>query len=143
MQKVIIDTNVFVSALIQRSYPYLIVRELFVEERILLCVSDELLAEYYEVLSRPKFSRFPDFFIRAEALLADIDRRAVKYYPTKKVNLISDQDDNRILELADIAGADFIVTGNTNELTFSHYKSARILTPKEYWELNLDLPFER
>jgi uncharacterized protein len=67
MQKVIIDTNVFVSALIQRNYPYLIVRDLFIEEKIQLCVSDELLAEYYEVLSRPKFSRFADFFIRAEA----------------------------------------------------------------------------
>ncbi|WP_409014420.1 MULTISPECIES: putative toxin-antitoxin system toxin component, PIN family [Dyadobacter] len=78
MQKVIIDTNVFVSALIQRSYPYLIVRELFINERIQLCVSDELLAEYYEVLSRPKFSQFPDFFIRAEALLAEVDWRGVK-----------------------------------------------------------------
>jgi putative PIN family toxin of toxin-antitoxin system len=41
MQKVIIDTNVFVSALIQRNYPYLIVRDLFIEEKIQLCVSDE------------------------------------------------------------------------------------------------------
>lgn len=134
MQKVIIDTNVFVSALIQRSYPHLIVRDLFIEERIQLCVSDELLAEYYEVLSRPKFSRFPDFFIRAEGLLADIDRRAVKYYPTMKINLISDQDDNKILELAEESRADFIVTGNTNDFTFSEYNGTRILTPKEYWE---------
>ena len=136
MQKIIIDTNVFVSALIQRSYPYLIVRELFIEERIQLCVSDELLAEYYEVLSRPKFSQFPDFFIRAEALLADIDNRAEKYYPTTKISLISDQDDNKILELAEESQADFIVTGNTNDFTFTHYKSSRVLSPKEYWELH-------
>lgn len=122
MQKIIIDTNVFVSALIQRSYPYLIVRELFIEERIQLCVSDQLLAEYYEVLSRPKFSQFPDFFIRAEALL--------------KISLISDQDDNKILELAEESQADFIVTGNTNDFTFTHYKSSRVLSPKEYWELH-------
>ncbi|MCF0074427.1 putative toxin-antitoxin system toxin component, PIN family [Dyadobacter sp. CY261] len=135
MQKVIIDTNVFVSALIQRSYPHLIVRELFVEQKIELCVSDELLAEYYDVLSRPKFSRFPDFFIRAEVLLADIDRRAVKYFPTTKIDLISDRDDNKILELADTSQADFIVTGNVNDFTFSLYKTTRILTPKEYWTL--------
>ena len=122
MQKIIIDTNVFVSALIQRSYPYLIVRELFIEERIQLCVSDQLLAEYYEVLSRPKFSQFPDFFIRAEALL--------------KISLISDQDDNKILELAEESQADFIVTGNTNDFTCTHYKSSRVLSPKEYWELH-------
>ena len=134
MQKVIIDTNVFVSALIQRSYPYLIVRDLFIEERIQLCISDELLAEYYEVLSRPKFSGFPDFFIRAEGLLADINRRGLKYYHTTKINLISDQDDNKILELASECQADFIVTGNTNDFTFSEYNGTRILTPREYWE---------
>ena len=68
MQKVVIDTNVIVSALIQRGYPNLIINELFIENRIQLCVSDELMSEYYEVLARPKFSKFPDFFIRAEAL---------------------------------------------------------------------------
>ena len=133
MQKIIIDTNVFVSALIQKSYPYLIVWELFIEEKVQLCVSDELLAEYYEVLSRPKFSRFPDFFIRAEALLADIDNRAMKYYPTEKIDIISDKDDNKILELAEECKADFIVTGNTNDFTFQQYGETRILTPKDYW----------
>ena len=38
MQKVIIDTNVIVSSLIQNSYPYLIIYELFVEEKLHLCV---------------------------------------------------------------------------------------------------------
>lgn len=135
MQKVIIDTNVFVSALIQKSYPYLIVRELLIEEKIRLCVSDELLAEYYEVLLRPKFSRFPDFFIRAEALLVDINHRAVKYYPTAKIDIISDLDDNKILELAEACTADFIVTGNTNDFTFSNYNGTRIMTPKDYWDM--------
>lgn len=135
MQKVIIDTNVFVSALIQKSYPYLIVRELFVEQKIELCVSDELLAEYYEVLSRPKFSRFPNFFIRAEALLFDIERRAQKYYPDEKIDFVSDQDDNKLLELAKESNADFIVTGNANDFTFSSYKGTQILTPKTFWEL--------
>ena len=65
MQKIVIDTNVIVSALIQRGYSYLIINEVFIEQKFQLCVSGELLTEYYEVLSRPKFSKFPDFFIRA------------------------------------------------------------------------------
>ena len=85
------------------------------------------------MLSRPKFSRFPDFFIRAEALLADIDNRAMKYYPTEKIDIISDKDDNKILELAEECKADFIVTGNTNDFTFQQYGETRILTPKDYW----------
>jgi putative PIN family toxin of toxin-antitoxin system len=57
MQKIVIDTNVIVSSLIQRSYPYKIIHELFIDDRFLLCVSKELMSEYYEVLSRPKDSR--------------------------------------------------------------------------------------
>lgn len=43
MQKIVIDTNVIVSSLIQRSYPYKIIYELFVDDKFLLCVSEELM----------------------------------------------------------------------------------------------------
>jgi len=134
MQNVVIDTNVIVSALIQRSYPYGIIYELFVDGKFVMCVSDELMSEYYEVLSRPKFARFPDFFAKAEHLLADIEAKARKFVPHTKIDLISDQDDNMILELAEECQADFIITGNTNDFTFSHFKRTRIVSPKEYWE---------
>ena len=134
MQKIVIDTNVIVSSIIQRGFPYKIVNELFIEDKIQLCVSDELMAEYYEVLSRPKFAKFLDFFIRAEALLVDIEGKATKFVPTIKLDLISDADDNMILELADKCLADFVITGNTTDFTFPTYKQTRIVTPKEYWE---------
>ncbi len=134
MQKIVVDTNVIVSSLIQRSYPYKIIYELFVDDKFLLCVSEELMSEYYEVLSRPKFARFPDFFGKAESLLADIETKAKKFVPTTKLDLISDKDDNMVLELADECLADFIITGNTNDFTFSEYKQTKIVSPKEYWE---------
>jgi putative PIN family toxin of toxin-antitoxin system len=133
MQKVVIDTNVIVSSIIQQGFPYKIVNDLFIEDKIRLCVSDELMAEYYEVLSRPKFAKFLDFFIRAEALLVDIEDKATKFVPTIKLDLISDADDNMILELADKCQADFIITGNTNDFTFPAYKETKIVTPQEYW----------
>jgi putative PIN family toxin of toxin-antitoxin system len=135
MQKVVIDTNVIVSSLIQKSYPYLIVNELFIEGKFHLCVSDPIMAEYYEVLARPKFEKFQNFFVRAEALLADIETEAKKYFPTITVNIISDKDDNIFLELADESDADFIITGNTTDFTMATYKRTKIVTPKEYWEL--------
>jgi uncharacterized protein len=134
MQKIVIDTNVFVSALIQRSYPYHIIYDLFVDDRIQLCVSDELITEYLEVLSRKKFSKFPDFFIKAQAILAAIELKSVKYYPTIKLDIISDKDDNMILELADKCLADFIITGNTTDFTFPAYRQTQIVTPRDYWE---------
>ncbi len=134
MQKIVIDTNVIVSSLIQRSYPYKIIYELFVEDFFLLCVSDELMAEYYEVLARPKFARFPDFCVKAEILLADIETKAKKFVPNLTIDFIKDKDDNMILELANECKADFIITGNTNDFTFSEYKQTKIISPKEYWE---------
>ena len=136
MQRIIIDTNVIVSSFIQRNYPYLITNELFIEQKFQLCISDELIAEYYEVLARPKFSRFLDFFNRAEALLAEIESKATKYAPKITLDLISDADDNMILELADECVADFVITGNTNDFTFPEYKQTKIVSPKEYWELH-------
>lgn len=134
MRKIVIDTNVIVSSLIQYSYPYKIIYELLLDDKFFICVSEELMAEYYEVLSRPKFARFPDFFGKAESLLAEIETKAKKFVPTIKLDLISDKDDNMILELADECFADFIITGNTNDFTFSAYKQTRIVSPKEYWD---------
>lgn len=137
MLKVILDTNVLVSALIQRSYPHLIINELFINDRFKLCLSDALMAEYYEVLSRPKFSRFPDFLVRAEIILAEISSQATHYSPNISIDLISDQNDNRLLELAVESKADFIITGNTNDFTFSLFHQTQIISPRSFWEMHM------
>ena len=92
------------------------------------------MAEYYEVLSREKFAKFPNFFIRAEALLVDIESKSIKFFPIIKLDLISDPDDNMILELADECFANFVITGNTTDFTFPIYKQTKIVTPREYWD---------
>jgi putative PIN family toxin of toxin-antitoxin system len=132
MQRIVIDTNVIVSSLIQRSYPYKIINGLFIEGRIKLCLSKNLMLEYCEVLRRPKFSMFYDFAARAEALLADIEVKAIMYVPKITLDLVTDKDDNMILELA-ACTADYIITGNTTDFTFPTYKTTQIVTPKEYW----------
>jgi putative PIN family toxin of toxin-antitoxin system len=133
MQKIILDTNVLISALIQKSFPYKVVYDLFIEDKIKLCVSENLMTEYCEVLRRPKFAKYPDFAARVEMLLADIEEKAVMYFPTTTLDLLSDKDDNMILELADICSADCIVTGNTNDFTISNYKQTQIVTPRDFW----------
>lgn len=81
-----------------------------------------MIAEYYEVLARPKFLRFLDLFNRAKALLSEIESKATKYAPKITLNLISDTDDNMILELADECVADFVIIGYINDFTFPKYK---------------------
>ena len=133
MQKIVIDTNVLVSSLIQRSYPYHLVVEIFSNDKIQICLSDELFEEYVNVLKRDKFSKFPDFIANAQALLIDLEKIAVKYVPTVHLEIIKDKDDNKLLELAETCHADFLITGNTNDFTLSDHKGTKIVTPKKYW----------
>ena len=133
MQKIILDTNVIVSSLIQKNYLFLIVDH-YIDGNVIICVSSPILQEYLEVLGRPKFARFADFKTNAEFLIARLSEISEIYEPKEKLKIIQDEPDNRFLELADISKADFIVTGNTNDFTMKIYKSTRIVTPKEYWE---------
>jgi putative PIN family toxin of toxin-antitoxin system len=134
MQKVIIDTNVLVSALIQQSYPNFILTYCVFENLVEVCISDALFEEYLEVLNRPKFSRYPDFLKKAEFVLSQIESLATKYSPTERFEIIDDKNDNRLLELASESKADFIITGNTNDFTMTNFKDTRIVSPKDYWE---------
>jgi len=135
MQKIILDTNVVVSALIQRGYPYKVLDQVLTTGNITLCVSDKLLQEYHEVLFRPKFTRFADFFVNAHVLLLRMETISRKYVPQVAIHLLQDKDDNMLLELAQESKADCLVMGNTRDFVIPNYQQTRILTPKEYLEL--------
>jgi predicted nucleic acid-binding protein len=53
------------------------------------------------------------------------------------VDILTDKGDNKFLELANECSADFIITGNMNDFTFPVYRTTRIITAKEYWEMFL------
>src|SRR5690554_643381 len=133
MQRIILDTNVVVSALIQKNYPYLIV-EYCLEGNATLCISSPILQEYIEGLSRPKFSKFPDFKKNAEFLLTCLSEIAEIHEPKIELSYIQDEPDNRFLELAEATKADFIITGNTTDFTMRTYKKTKIVSPKAFWE---------
>jgi hypothetical protein len=135
MLKVILDTSVLVSSLIQRSYPFLIVRFLIKTNKISICISSSLLEEYNEVLSREKFIKYPFFVENAKDLLSDFKEKAENYYPAVTLDIIEDESDNRFLELAEISNADYLITGNTKHFPMKEYKSTRIVSPREFWEI--------
>jgi putative PIN family toxin of toxin-antitoxin system len=134
MKKVIIDTNVLVSALIQRSYPNFILYNIVFEELIDVCLSDEIFEEYLDVLNRTKFSKYPDFVNKAEIVLTQIENKAIKFSPKSKFKIIKDLNDNKFLELAYESKADFIITGNTNDFTMSDFNGTIIINPKDFWD---------
>jgi putative PIN family toxin of toxin-antitoxin system len=133
--RLILDTNVLVSANIQKGYPYLIVDRVFADPDLELCFSAELFTEYVDVLNREKFAKFPDFYSRVQTLLSDIQTLGVQFTITQKVDLIKDDPDNRLLELAETCEAHYLVTGNVNDFTMTEYKTTKIVSPKEFFEI--------
>lgn len=133
--QLILDTNVLVSALIQRSYPYYIIDRVLADPSLQPCLSAPLLAEYVEVLNRPKFRRFPDFQARAHTLLVDLESQALRFVPTRQLDIIADAPDNRLLELAEASRANYLITGNTSDFTMPKFQGTRIVSPREFFEL--------
>ncbi len=133
--RVVIDTNVFISAVIgQFSYPYKIFEELVLTGEIVICLSPQLLKEYEDISQREKFKKIPQFADRAVKLIQAIKKIAFTVVPTERIDFISDEPDNRVLEVAVAANARVIVTGNTKDFNFSQFRGIVIQTPKEFYE---------
>lgn len=90
--------------------------------------------EYKDVLNRPKFVKFLGFHKNANKLIDNLEKIAEFYEPVVRLDIILDEADNRFLELAITAGANFIITGNTNDFTFSEYEGIKIVSPKYFYE---------
>src|SRR5271165_3466470 len=127
MTRVVVDTNVLVSAAInEQGSPAAVLS--FIESRHLLwCVSAPILAEYREVFARPKFSHVRPS--RIQALLAAIEQAAL-FVPTTTRDISADEPDNRFLECAEVAEADYLITRNTADFP-THWKKAKIVTPRQ------------
>jgi len=134
VQKIILDTNIIVSALIQKSYPHYIVYEYVFEEQVQLCLSNALWDEYCDVLAREKFSKIPSFKSNSDIVLNRLMKTAMFYEPKARLNIIKDGDDNKLLELADESNADFLITGNHLDFHITHYNNTQILSPRDFWE---------
>lgn len=137
MQKIVLDTNVLVSALISPNrVPWKIVfEEVFAEvARVEVFYSAEVMEEYEEVLRREKFLRFPSFTSAAEVLIEQLKVLGNQVQPSFAIRMLKDASDDKFLTLAMAAKADFLITGNTTDFTISEIGETKIVTPTEYWQ---------
>lgn len=132
MQKIVIDTNVIVSALTGSGYPTQIIFDLVLGKKAIVCSSLEVFAEYIEVLHREKFAKYSRFLTNAEIVLNKMDELSLKFIPSEKLHVIDDESDNKFLELAVTAKADFLISGNTHHFEMKEYGDIKIVTPEEY-----------
>jgi predicted nucleic acid-binding protein len=134
MRLIVLDTNVIVSAGIHppgnvsRSAPAKLVMDWVLERELQLVTSPWIVAEYREVVRRPKFWRygFPplwlEFLIEESLRLPDPE---VWPYPAP------DRKDLPFLALAHAAGA-WLITGNLKHFPEPARAGVVVLSPAEY-----------
>lgn len=107
--RVVLDTNILVSALMKPEGREALVLLLAVRGQLELYVSPAVLTEYEKVLHRPKLKLNPR---EIEAALANVGKVGRLVNPARTLKLSGDESDNRFYECAQAAQADCIVTGN-------------------------------
>jgi uncharacterized protein len=128
MIRVVFDTNVVVSAAWKRGGAEAHALDLVLARKLQLFVSAAILSEYNEVLRRPKFSRLTVDVI--DGVMDLIRRHAVIITPPMRLAVSPDEADNRFLECAESAKADYLVTGNKRHFP-QGWKNTAIINTRE------------
>ena len=131
MIKVVIDTNVVVSANLVDEGPSAAILSLAIQKQIQMCISPAVLAEYEEVLSRPRLKFDP---ARIKNFLAVIRGTSELVNPAITLKISSDESDNRFYECAEAGQVDYLITGNTGDFPKDHGPT-KITTPRDFLDV--------
>jgi uncharacterized protein len=135
--RIVVDTNIFVSAAITGHGVPAAVLNAVAANRCVLCLSEAILAEYVAVLSRPRLRLER---LRVEYLLKLAVKTGLIVVPERTVAVSPDEPDNRFMECAEAAEADYLVTGNVKHFPETH-KRTEIVTGRRF--LNILVGWEK
>ena len=128
MQRIVLDTNCLLMS-IPRKSPYHQILLDFLAGKYLLCVSNEVVLEYEEILTRKVGSLVANNIINA--ILASSNTIFIN--PQKRYQLIkSDPDDNKFVDWAISANAKYIVSQDL------HYDVIRFNPEFDFTAIDID-----
>ena len=130
--RLVIDTNVLVSAALKPEGLERSAVVLAVTKPARFYVSRPILEEYADVLSRPELD------IRKgvrQQLLQLVRNHSYIVRPSRRLEVAGDPDDNMFLECADTARADYLITGNQRHFP-RFWKRTKIITTREFISLS-------
>lgn len=127
--RVVIDTNVFISAILKSGNPEKIVT-LWRQGRIHLLLSPFLAAEILSVMNR-----FGITSTYIQELTYRLEHHTIQILPASPIALCRDPKDNEILSLAVDGSADYIITGDNDLLTLGKIERTMITKPKDFLQV--------
>lgn len=127
--RIVVDSNIIISGFLFGGNPARVLGS--VVEGVAQCFTSlPILDEVRGVLQRPKFG------LSAEQALAFVDEFHLLCHvvdPHNKVQaIVDDPKDNMVLECADAAKADVIVSGDTHLLDLKQWGSVRLVSPADF-----------
>ena len=129
--RLVIDTNVLVSAALKPDGLQRTVLLVAITKPARLYVSNPILAEYTDVLSRVELGIRKGLRLQ---LLQLIRIHSHLVAPPRRLAVTGDPDDNIFVECADAARADYLITGNRKHFP-AFWKSTKIITSREFVSL--------
>jgi putative PIN family toxin of toxin-antitoxin system len=136
MLKAVLDTNAVLSAHLTAEGPSAVILDLVFSKFFRCFVSSPLLEEYEEVLKRPRFGLDVREIARSLRLIRN---STIRVTPRKQLNGHARPDDNKVLECALEARADYVVTGNTRDFP-SRFQDIRIISPRSFLTILASAP---
>lgn len=128
MISAVLDTNIVVSAHLVREGRQALILELGLARAFDWVASESLLAEYEEVLRRPRFRIEPARISRSMEVIRSVVRLVA---PQQRLRITSDPDDDMVLECAVGGGADYVVTGNLRHFP-ANFREVQALSPRAF-----------
>lgn len=133
--KIVLDTNVWISALIWGGKPVAIV-EAAEQGMVDIFVSKSVIAEISQVLSYPKIEKVYNSQLTRQQLMGQILKNVKFVEATVKLKVIKEHPaDDKIIECAVSAKADYIVSGDKHLLNVLFYQKTQILSVNEFIKL--------
>jgi putative PIN family toxin of toxin-antitoxin system len=126
--RLVIDTNIIVSAALKPDGLQRTVLLLAITGPARLYVSDAILEEYREVLSRRELRILKG---HRQKLLQLIRSHSHVITPFRLLDVTKDPDDNKFLECADAARADYLLTGNLQHFP-RFWRKTKVITSREF-----------
>jgi len=130
MLKVVIDTNVFISAFYLPDPRPAEVVFLARRKRILNFISPQILKEIERILQKKLLWDNA----KTESAVSRIRIFSEMVHPKERLEVIADDPDNRILECAVEGHAEFIISGDKHLLNLKAYQGIAIVTPVDFLE---------
>ena len=126
----VFDANVIVSAFLFKNSPPRLALETAKNKGIII-LSDTVIDELSNVLSRSKFDRYLAKSIRQE-LLETLVEASLLVQPSESIDECRDSKDNKYLELAISGHAESLITGDEDLLVLNPFRNIKIITVLEF-----------